>query len=66
MPPENDEFDNDEILETNDKDLEIDFDSDRNFEHQFIGCKIRAFSVNGWFVRTVTWYNSKMRKLHIV
>lgn len=54
MPPENDEFDNDEILETNDKDLEIDFDSDRNFEHQFIGCKIRAFSVNGWFVRTVT------------
>ena len=67
-PPTNDLEDEEgkNIWETNDNDLEIDYESDRDLNHNLVGRKIKAIYGNGWCTGSISWFNDKMQKLRVV
>ena len=67
-PPPDDAIDEEKslITETNDNDLYIDYEADRDVNHSLVGRQIRAFYDNGRFTGTITWYNQPMEKLRVM
>ena len=53
------------LCETNDNDLESDYESDRDLNHNLVGRKIKAIYDNGWYTRSISWFNNKMQKLRV-
>ena len=49
---------------TNDNDLEIDYESVRDLNHNLVGRKIKAIG-NGWYTGSRSWFNSKIKKLRL-
>ena len=46
------------------EELEVDLEDDRDYSHNLVGCKIRAFYDDqcDWFLCKITCYNTKMAK----
>ena len=63
-PPTHDLEDEEEnnMCKTNDNDLEIDYESVRDLNHNLVGRKIKAIG-NGWYTGSISWFNSKIKKL---
>ena len=58
-PPTDDLEDEEEnnICQINDNDLEIDYKSDRNLNHNLVGRKIKAIYDNAWYTGSISWFN---------
>ena len=44
------------ICETNDNDLEIDYESDFDLNHNLVVRKIKAIYDNGWYTESISWF----------
>ena len=57
-----------EIGETEDDSLPVDDERYRDLDHNLVSTKLEIFyhSEGGWFIGTVSWYNSHLGKLCIV
>ena len=60
-----DEYDSN-IRDTNDEDLDIDYESDLKLNHILVSRGIKSVYDNGWFTGTITWFNSKLQKVLVV
>ena len=54
------------VCETSDNDLEIDYESDRDLNRKLVGRKTKAIYDNGWYTRSISWFDNKMQKLRVV
>ena len=53
------------ICETNDNDLEIDYESDFDLNHNLVVRKIKAIYDNGWYTESISWFKNKTQKLRV-
>ena len=62
-PPTDEEGKN--LCETNDNDLESDYEIYRDLNHSLVGRIIKAIYDNGWYTRSISWFNNKLQKLRV-
>ena len=51
------------MCRTSGNDLEIDYESVRDLNHNLVGREIKAIYGSGWY--TISWFNNKMQKLRL-